>query len=37
MAHLEKGRTSVGTYSKLQDGKIGPVHIIHKTGPNAYV
>lgn len=29
MAHYGRGRTHVGTYSKLQDQRLGPFKIIH--------
>lgn len=37
MGHLSKGRTPSGTYSKLQDKKLGSFKICHTTGENAYV
>lgn len=37
MVCINKGKTSVGTYSKLQERKLGPFKICHKVGNNAYV
>lgn len=37
MAHLSKRRTPAGSYSKLQDMKIGPCKTVKKAGSNTYL
>lgn len=37
MEHLNKDRTPVGTYSKLQDKRFGPFRIAYKINDNVHV